>query len=105
MNTKNNTPKAPLMQRVKDRTPEIILGAGVVVGAVGLYYFTKNIPTPSIMAGFAANAADPAVEVILGSDDAFFALGPVAAAELIEKGAVQIAETAGFRYILNAEAL
>ena len=92
--------KRTFKQRLKHRTPEIIVGASAVAGVAGLFYIRKTFNFD--MAGaFAAHAADPGIEVVAGNEEAFVVMTAEALATLEKFGSLDIADKDAVRYVLS----
>lgn len=96
-------PKRSLKARIKHHTPEIIAGTSVVAGIIAVIYIRKNLDV-TLPKAFMAHAADPTIEVITGSEDAFVAMTKTAYETLENTGSLDVAYCGTFKYVLSAVA-
>lgn len=96
----NTAPKRSIKNRIKHRTPEILVGATVVAGVVGLFYIRKSFDFGTATA-FASHAADPAIEVVAGNEEAFVVMTSEALDTLEKFGKLDIGDKDAVRYVLS----
>lgn len=100
MNTTAN--KRSIKNRIKSHTPEILIGAGVVMTVAGVIIYRK-LPdfNPSVATAFAEIAADPYIEIVAGNEDAFIVMTTDALETLEKFGKLEIGDKAAVRYVLS----
>lgn len=100
----NTTPaaKRSFKDRVKNRTPEILAGASVAIAVGALIYRNELIKSANnFKPAFLAAAADPSIEIIAGSEDAFVVMTTEALETLEKFGKLDITDKDAVRYVLS----
>ena len=92
--------KRSLKTRIKHRTPEILVGASVIAGVVGLFYIRKSFDFGTATA-LASHAADPSIEVVAGNEEAFVVMTAEALETLEKFGKLDIGDKDAIRYVLS----